>query len=176
MPKTVKEEDRVRIVSREATAEDAKTGLYYSFLGGLTGTVRKVYSPQEVAVDVEPESLTTEMRKRHEQVRQDMRSKWLDALSDSERSKLTEPERNFILRYIVLVGMHDLERVGGRAATTPAAVAAPTAPAPEAGPAPAAASPPPASTDVEPAPRRKTSAELEAAEQEELQRRAKQDE
>jgi len=148
----VKAGDRVRIARREPTDEDGKTGLYYAHFGGLTGTVQKVYSTQEVAVEVDPESLTREIRKRHEDVRDQMKTKWLEGLSEEGRSRLTEREKDFNLRYVVLVSMADLERAGPRRA------------APESKSAPSA-------VQAEEPPRRKTLEELEAAEEAELARR-----
>src|SRR5690349_2960153 len=149
---TFKEGDRVRVVSREQTEEDNKSGIYYNHYAGLTGTVQKVYSKTEVTLDIELESLSREVRKRHDEVRDQMKTKWLDSLSEEGRGKLTEREKDFILRYVILVKMDDLEKAGAR-------------PAPPK-PAAAASEPPP------PAPQtRLTLAEIEAAEMAELQRR-----
>jgi hypothetical protein len=153
-----KEGDRVRIVTREQTEEDAKSNAYFSYYGGLTGSVLKVYNKQEVSVEIEQDSLTREVRKRHEDVRDQMKTKWLDGLSEEGRNRLTEREKDFNLRYVVLVGMDDLEKAGAK----PAAQTAKPAPAP----ATAAVS-----EDV-PVPPRRTLAEIEAAEAEELRRRA----
>lgn len=152
----VKEGDRVRVVTREATEDDAKTNVYFGFYGGLTGTVSKVYNPSEVSVEIEPESLTREIRKRHEDVRDQMKTKWLDGLSEEGRSKLTEREKDFNLRYMILVKMDDLEQAGPK-------------PVPAAKPHTAPESSAPANDGVTEAPR-KTLAELEAAEEEELRR------
>ncbi len=152
----VKEGDRVRIVARDSTDEDIKSGIYYSHYAGMTGTVQKVYSAAEVAVDVEHDSLSREIRKRHEDVRDQMKTKWLDGLSEEGRSKLTEREKDFNLRYVVLVKMDDLESAGKRPETgfpAPPAAHATTVP------------------DADAASRR-TLADFEAAEQEELLRRA----
>lgn len=145
--------DRVRVVTRQQGSDDVKSGLYYNYFGGLVGAVRKVYSPQEVAVDVEHSSLTTEMRRRHEDIRKQMKTKWLDSLSEESRGKLTERERDFRLAYVILVAQSDLEAAP---AAAPAA-AAPPEPVPEA-PEPVEAS------------RRPTSEELARAEEEELRR------
>src|ERR671938_636050 len=95
----IKEGDRVRIVAREATEEDSRNGTYYPHYAGMVGTVQKVYSKAEVAVEVEHDSLTREIRKRHEDVRDQMKTKWLDGLSEEGRNKLTEREKDFRLRY-----------------------------------------------------------------------------
>jgi ribosomal protein L21E len=101
--------DRVRIITREPDENDQKSGLYYRHFGGLVGSVQKVYANSEVSVDVDLSSLTREVRKRHEEIRGQMKSKWLDGLSEEGRNRLTEREKNFRLRYCVLVKMEDLE-------------------------------------------------------------------
>src|SRR2546425_5043053 len=120
------EGDRVRIAARSATEDDSKSGLYYGHYGGLTGTVQKVYGKHEVAVAIDHESLPKEIRKRHDDVRDQMKTKWLDGLSEEGRSKLTEREKDFNLRYVILVAMADLEKAGARAAS-PKPAAAPSA-------------------------------------------------
>lgn len=147
--------DRVRIKAREQTEDDIKSQLYYPHYGGMTGTIQKVYSKAEVAVAVEMESVSREIRKRHDDVRDQMKTKWLDGLSEEGRNRLTEREKDFNLRYVVLVAMSDLEKAGARGQ-------------PEAK---AAAAPAPDSASSE-APRRRTLAEIEADEEAELLRRA----
>jgi len=147
----IKQGSRVRVVTRAATTEDSRTGLYYPHFAGLTGTVQHVYEQDEIAVEVEPEALTAEVRARHASVRDQMKTKWLDGLSEEGRSKLTDREKDFRLRYVIVVASKDLE----------------AAPAPEA-PAPAkAVSVPDAGSD----PRRPTEDDLNRAEEEELLRR-----
>jgi hypothetical protein len=155
---TVKQGDRVRIIRREPTDEEIKNATYLSFFGGLTGSVAKVYNPMEVAVEVEQESLTTEVRKRHLSIRDQMKTKWLDGLSEEGRGKLTEREKDFHLRYVLLVASNDLEKIG---AAKPAETPKPAAPA----------APP---TLEEVAAARKSLQDFEAAEIAELERRAKQ--
>jgi ribosomal protein L21E len=156
--------DRVRIVSREQSEEDARAQMYYSYFGGLTGTIQKAYSKAEVAVEVDPESLTKEIRKRHEDVRDQMKTKWLEGLSEEGRSKLTEREKDFNLRFVILVAMADLEKAGPRTVKVTSA--------------PSSVSEPIETTAAASAPvqaaGRKTLAELEAAEEAELLRRAQQ--
>ena len=152
----VKVGDRVRVLSREATEDDAKTGSYFGFFGGLTGTVSKIYNTSEVAVEIEPESLTKEIRKRHDDIRDQMKTKWLDGLSEEGRSKLTEREKDFVLRYMILVKMEDIGIAGAKPAPPAKPAVQPTV-APEA--------------DEAGGPARKTLAELEAAEEEELRKR-----
>jgi hypothetical protein len=175
--------DRVRIVSREPNEEDVKSQMYFGFYGGLTGSVQKVYSKTEVAVEIETESLTREIRKRHDDVRDQMKTKWLDGLSEEGRGKLTEREKDFNLRYVVLVSMDDLQKAGAKpAAPAPKPSAAEKA-ASQAGTSAAApgselprdddeAAAEDAEDAAAAAPARKTLAEIEAAEEQELLRRA----
>src|ERR1043166_1985376 len=107
MAKSFQEGDRVQIVDRPTTADDEKSGLYYPYFRGLTGTIQKIYATQEVAVEVETESLTETIAHRHLDVQENMKSKWLDGLSEEARNRLNEKERNFQLRYTVLVALKD---------------------------------------------------------------------
>jgi ribosomal protein L21E len=161
----VKEGERVRIATREPTEEDVKTGMYYAHFGGLVGTVQKVYSKQEVAVEIEQESLTKDIRRRHEDVRQQMKTKWLEGMSEEGRSRLTEREKDFNLRYVVLVAMADLEKAGAKP-KPPVESAISAVAHEETRPAK------PQEQAIPPTPPRKTLADLEAAEEAELARRA----
>lgn len=118
MPAPV-EGDRIRLVTREAVPADLKSGLYYNYFGGLTGVIRKVYSPDSVVVEIEQESLTTDIRRRHHDIRDQMKTKWLDGLSEEGRSRLTERERDFHLRYVILTAMKDLEPLEGPTTAKP---------------------------------------------------------
>ena len=104
-----KEGDRVRIADREATAEDVKTGLFQNHFRGLVGVISKVYSAEEAAIDVDQASLSESIATRHSEMQEQMKNKWLDGLSDDARNKLTPKERDFKLRYSVLVSLKDLE-------------------------------------------------------------------
>ena len=42
-----KEGDRVQIRDREATPDDAKSGLFYGHFRGLTGAIQKIYPTEE---------------------------------------------------------------------------------------------------------------------------------
>ncbi|HZP80737.1 MAG TPA: hypothetical protein VFB21_03785 [Chthonomonadaceae bacterium] len=151
-----KEGDRVQIIDREATAEDAKSGLFYHHLRGLIGTVLKVYPTEEASVEIELESLPEAVAQRHLDVQEQMKTRWLDGLSEEGRNRLTEKERDFRLRYTVLVAVKDLTAPGKRAVTAAPPKAVATAPAAAVKPAPVKA---------EEAPRRPTSADYDAAEE-----------
>jgi hypothetical protein len=155
MATTFKEGDRVQVMDREATAEDAKSGLIYNHLRGLAGTVLKVYPTEEASVEIELESLPEAVAQRHLDVQEQMKTRWLDGLSEEGRNRLTEKERDFRLRYTVLVAVKDLAAPGRRAvaAAPPKAVA------------PVASAAKPVRAKEEDAPNRATSADLDAAEE-----------
>ena len=108
MPTQYKEGDRVQIADRPATAEDVKSGLFYDYFRGLTGTIQKIYATDEVSIEVEPESLDESVARRHDDTREQMKSRWLDNLSEEARNRLEPAEKNFQLRYSVLVTLKDL--------------------------------------------------------------------
>jgi hypothetical protein len=102
-----KEGDTVSVVARDANASDIKSGLYYGHYANLSGTILKVYG-EEASVLIDPETLPTDIRKRHEANQAAMRQKWLDGLSEEGRGKLTASEKAFRLNYAVLVSTSDL--------------------------------------------------------------------
>ena len=92
-----------------------------------------------------------------------MKTRWLDGLSDEAKGRLSEQERDFRLRYTVLVNANDLTAPSEKPAT--AAPAAPETPRPATAPArkPAAGE----------SPHRPTAADYEAAEAAYLRSRQK---
>ena len=105
----LKEGDTVEVVRREATDDEVKSSRYFPHFGGLAGRVLKIYSPEEAAVDVLLPSLPRPLRQRHEDIRSQMKTKWLDGLSEEGRNRLTEREKDFVLRYVILVNTKDLK-------------------------------------------------------------------
>jgi hypothetical protein len=163
MATAFKEGDRVRVADREATADDAKAVLFFNHFRGLTGTIQKVYAEQHAAVEIDNESLPEPILRRHIEVQETMKAGWLDKLSDEARNRLTDQERDFRLRYTVLVALNDLAPGGERperAATVGSGERTTEV----------AARVPDAGADVGVA-RRATSSDLEAAEEAELLRR-----
>lgn len=107
-PKSLTEGEAVRLADRDTTAADTKSGLFYPYYRGLTGTIAKLYSDSTAAVAVDPDSLPDDIRKRHQAGTDAMRQKWLDGLSEEGRSKLSAAEKKFSLRYSLLVSLSDL--------------------------------------------------------------------
>lgn len=106
--KPLTEGEAVRLADRETTAADTKSGLFYPYYRGLTGTIAKLYSDSTAAVAVDPGSLPDDIRKRHQAGTDAMRQKWLDGLSEEGRNKLSAAEKKFSLRYSLLVSVSDL--------------------------------------------------------------------
>ncbi len=111
----------VRLADREAGSADTKSGLFYPYYRGLTGTVTKDYADGTVSLTVDADSLPEEIRKRHQTGTEAMRTKWLEGLSDEARNKLSAAEKKFSLRYSLLVGAEDLTVTGAPAETAPSA-------------------------------------------------------
>ncbi len=156
MAHAFKDGDRVQVVDREANAADVKSSLFYNHYRGLVGTVQKVFeASDEIAVTIDEDSLPEPICTRHLDIRQAMKSKWLDGLSEEARNRLSEQEKDFTLRYSILVSPTDLIPLDSS-----------ISPAKPAGQIESAAD-----GSDEASPRRKTAAEIEAAEEEYLRSR-----
>jgi|YNPBryBLVA2012_1023415.scaffolds.fasta_scaffold35905_1 hypothetical protein len=172
--------DRVRVVSREVTAEDVKSRLYYAYFGGLTGSVDRVYDDGSVCIDVDLESLRDDQRERHLQIQEMERKQWLESLSDEVRGRLTAEQKKLRISYKILVSDKDIEPCKGDKPTNKSESAskreAPTAASEEVAlPKAAARGTPDEPESVRPtgsrdaeAARRRSEAELLAAEEEYL--------
>ncbi len=113
-----KEGDRVRIVSREQTSEDIKERAYYPYMGGLRGTIYRLYDDGRAAVQVELDSLPETVLTRHTEAQERMKNRWIESLSEEARSRLTPEEREFHLNYVLLVRLEDLQPEGKRTRAT----------------------------------------------------------
>ena len=113
-----KEGDRVQIVSREQTSGDIKERSYYPYMGGLRGTIYRLYSDGRAAVQVDLDSLPETVFTRHTEAQERMKNRWIDSLSEEARSRLTPEEREFHLNYVLLVRLEDLQPGGKRTRTT----------------------------------------------------------
>ena len=163
--------DRVRLLAREVTADDEKSGLYYSYFAGLTGAVDTIYSDGSVCVNVDLESLSEQARDRHMAMQEAERKKWLDGLSGEARSRLTPEQKQLTLSYKILASNKDLEPAKsgepGGSERQPKARSSDTAPAADRGPA-RAPEPKRAREKDQPPPRRPSPEDLSKAEEEYL--------
>ncbi|MDO8682725.1 MAG: hypothetical protein Q7N50_04515 [Armatimonadota bacterium] len=115
----VKIGDRVRIADREPTSADVKSGLYYNYFRNLTGVIERVYDDDNVCVNVDIDSLPEDVLLRHREIETAARDKWINGLSQEQRSRLTEQDRQFKMGYKALVAMADvLPHKGGPGKST----------------------------------------------------------
>ncbi|HOP80724.1 MAG TPA: hypothetical protein PLZ21_09195 [Armatimonadota bacterium] len=112
--------DRVRIVDRQMTAADTKSGLYYDYFRGLVGTIERIYEDKSVSLRVELESLPEDVLQRHLEIQDTAKNRWLSGLGQETRERLSEAQKNVTLTYTILVGLDDLEPFGkGKSAARP---------------------------------------------------------
>ena len=104
-----KEGEYVKIVDREVTPTDVKSGNYYPYFRGLAGVVDKIYDT-EVCLKVDLDTLPEKILKRHMEIQESMKRKWLNGLSGEARTRLTPEEKQFNLSYTILVQAVDLEK------------------------------------------------------------------
>jgi hypothetical protein len=163
--------DRVEIRSREVTPDDERNGLYYSYFGGLTGSVDTVYDDGSVCVNVDLESLSQDARDRHVAMQERERKKWLDSLSGEARNRLTPEQKQLRLSYKILVNKDDVVQTKGgkpngkKSQSKSASDSSDASPAAHNGPARA---PEPDVAAEEPAPKRVSEDDLSKAEEEYL--------
>jgi hypothetical protein len=109
--------DAVKISDRDPVTADNKNGLFYPHYRGLMGTLAKMYDDGTASITIDPVSLPETMRSRHEAGSEAQRRKWLEGLSDEARNRLTAAEKQFSLRYTVLVAATDLKKLDRQSTT-----------------------------------------------------------
>jgi hypothetical protein len=102
------EGDRVKIITREVTEEDKKTNRYYDHMAGLTGTVQNIYGDNEIAVQIDVDTLSKVSRSVHTEATVRMRNKLFEALSEVQRKELTKEELEFDTHFMLLCHSSDL--------------------------------------------------------------------
>lgn len=100
----------MKVVTREVTAEDRKTFRYYEHMAGLQGTVTNVYSPDEVAVNIDPATIGSVPMSVHNEAVRRMREKFNSKVSEEGKGMLTAEELNFSANYVLLVRGEDLQK------------------------------------------------------------------
>lgn len=111
---TWKEGDRVKIVNRPVVDEDRRKGQYYDHMADLTGTVQNVYSKDEIAVKVDPASLSTVTKDVHAESIRRMRDKFLGNVSEEQKKQLTPEELNFTANYVLLLQGSDIVKLDAK--------------------------------------------------------------
>ncbi len=100
--------DRVSIVTRPVTEDDAVEQLYFEYFGGLTGTVVKIYDNGSVCVNVDLESLRPDFQKRHAELEKLEKERWLNSLSEEAKRNMTAEQKQYKIDYTILVSEKDL--------------------------------------------------------------------
>ncbi len=108
MPK-FKENDRVRIVTRETTLEDRMMNRYFDHMAGLTGTVQNVYGRDQIAVKIDVESAGAVARDVHKVSTKRMREKFASSIGEEQKRELTKEQLEFTPHYMLLLREADLE-------------------------------------------------------------------
>lgn len=101
--------DRVKIISRETTSADSKSGLYYDYFRNLTGTVEHVYEDNSASISIDFDSLPEDVQLRHLETTEAVRQRWLKGLSGEQRDRMSDKEKAVSLKYNILVSLSDLE-------------------------------------------------------------------
>ena len=107
-----KEGEKVRVVSRPVTDDDRKQNRYFEHMAGLTGVIQSVYGVDEVAVKIDPESMSKVSAQVHKESIERMRATFLKNVGEEGRKELTQEEINFNANYVLLVKGSDLEKTG----------------------------------------------------------------
>jgi hypothetical protein len=100
--------DRVQIVEREVNRDDRQAGTYFGHLAGLTGTVANFYAADEVAVKIDEGAFSNVLAGTHKEAVKRMRAKFLDSLGEEQKRRLSKEEKQFNANHIVLVHSEDL--------------------------------------------------------------------
>jgi hypothetical protein len=108
---SVKEGDKVRVSLEKASSEDMELHSLFGHMDGLTGVVENHYSPTEIAVKVDIDSLGKVPGKIHTEATKRMRRKFSDAISEEQKKHLTREEMQFVPHYVILVREADLQKI-----------------------------------------------------------------
>ncbi len=100
--------DRVQIVEREVNRDDRQAGTYFGHLAGLTGTVASYYAADEVAVKIDETTFSNVLAGTHKEAVKRMRAKFLDSLGEEQKRRLSKEDKQFSANHVVLVHSEDL--------------------------------------------------------------------
>ncbi len=104
-----KEGDRVKVVARPVTDEDRRKNRYYEHMSGLVGSIQNIFpESKELAIRVEPPSMTPITAEVHAMANQRMRERFSRDTSEEQKKQLTKEEMEFTANYVVLVGEKDV--------------------------------------------------------------------
>jgi ribosomal protein L21E len=102
-----KEGDRVRVQTPNFSAGDALSDVY-EHMQGLVGVVANVYNDDEIAIQVDLESLSAVQKDVHKVGTRRMHAKLDENLSQEGARLLTKEEIQFTPNYVILARAKDL--------------------------------------------------------------------
>lgn len=79
-------------------------------MAGLVGTVQSVYADDQVAIQVDPASMSEVTSSVQKTATLRMREKFSNSISEEQRRSLTKEELEFDTHYVLLVQSTDLEK------------------------------------------------------------------
>jgi hypothetical protein len=100
--------DRVQNVEREVNRDDRQAGTYFGHLAGLTGTVASYYAADEIAVKIDEDAFSNVLAGTHKEAVKRMRAKFLDSLGEEQKRRLSKEDKQFNANHVVLVHSEDL--------------------------------------------------------------------
>ncbi|MBL8068592.1 MAG: hypothetical protein JNM28_09085 [Armatimonadetes bacterium] len=104
------EGERVRIKVRPVTEEDRKVHMFFEHMQGLEGTVSNHYNKDEVAVEIDLDSLVDIPKDVHRIATERIREKFNENTNEEIKKLLTKDEQKFTPHYVLLVREADLEK------------------------------------------------------------------
>lgn len=107
----VKEGDRVKIISRKVTPQDRSVYMFFDHMQGLIGTVANVYGKEEVAVNIDIDSLEGIPQDVHKVATKRMQKAFKENSTENQRRLLDNDEMKFVPNYVLLVKEDDLEKI-----------------------------------------------------------------
>lgn len=108
---TVKEGDKVRVVTRPITEQDRSVYKFFDHMHGLEGVVAAVYNKEEVAVNVDLDQLQGVPKEIHGVATKRMQESFKEASTENQRKLLDKDEMKFTPNYVLLVREADLEKI-----------------------------------------------------------------
>jgi hypothetical protein len=107
----LKEGDRVRVVTRDLTAQDRKVNNFFPHMHGLTGVIANYYSESEIAIEVDLDTLPKVPLGVHTEATKRMRDRFIKETGEEARKSLAKEEVEFTPHYVLLLQASDLEKI-----------------------------------------------------------------
>ncbi|MGE0002648.1 MAG: hypothetical protein AB7F50_08500 [Fimbriimonadaceae bacterium] len=107
----IKVGEKVKVVSRPLTDQDASVHAFFQHMQGMTGVVENIYSKDEIAIKVDLDCLPAIQAGVHKAATARMREKFTDSVGEEGRKGLEKHELEFVPHYMLLLREADLEKI-----------------------------------------------------------------